>query len=226
MFNCLVIGRENMERLVPDLESHAMTGEVFCALRSSGIERIIAKEHVDIVFIRLRDWSYERCKILYKIQNPPHVVFISAAKDHYVDDVYDIVRFHLKDAFSPKALDHVLQQVKSAERAENIDFVLIKHKHRYVKIRHSEITLLEKKSFGIMSIHTAKAEYPIHGTIKRYAKTLPKGMFEQVAINLIIPINAKEHVRENGFMHKAELIPFVYRKKLTRNTKGQFEITV
>ena len=177
---------------------------VFVATELQSINRLLAEENIEIIFVRTKLWHHRLLKATSQISQPPAIVFLSSQREKFKEDLYEQVVYHISEPYTKENVQAILQRIEKEKTQSSLDFLFIKQQRRYRKIFFETIELAESLSGNYIRLHTTSGNYMVVGTLNGFMNRLPQALFRRISDKLIIPEKETGSVKGNVFFYKGK----------------------
>jgi DNA-binding LytR/AlgR family response regulator len=212
-YNCLVIDDDyfKSQELKTLLETEPSVDMVYNTIHPQQINRLLINDEIDVVFIKVKLWEHRLFTSVYALKKKPVIVFLSAIKEKYTEELFDEVNYHLREPYQEKNISFIFKRIVKEQPNYNWDFIFIKYKMKYHKVHFDDVQLVEKiPKQPYIKIHTPRGKFIVYGSIVSLLERLPEDRFIRIADKLAIPVSSSHLVEQEHFHFEGRAIPMTY----------------
>tara|TARA_R110002033_G_scaffold134052_9_gene173979 strand:+ start:388 stop:1101 length:714 start_codon:yes stop_codon:yes gene_type:complete len=220
--NCIIVDDEATARaIVEQLCSKIADLDVIDSFPNAMDAIKFLNQHtVDVIFLDIHMPGFSGIDFVQTLKNPPRIV-LTTSDTNFAIEAYEyepIVDYLVKPITQERFEKSILKVKKALEKqpsapqvttatASNADDDLyINIDRRLIKLKFSEILLIEAKG-DYIDVKTEKKTYHVHNTLKKIKEKLPEHTFLQIHRSFIINFTKIIDIEDNSVLIEKNVIP-------------------
>jgi len=172
---------------------------------------ILEEDKVDILFLDVEMPGLSGFDLLNYLSYQPNVVMTTSNTEYAFEAFeYDVSDFLKKPFNFPrfrKAIDKIKSEEKQVEDSFSTEEIYIKDKSKLVKVKYADILYIENVGDYVKVVTKGKKNYIVYGTIKSYAKKMPKKYFLKVHRSYFINLHEIQDIEGGSVVIDGKVIP-------------------
>ncbi len=214
---CLIIddNPKTCVRLIRLLEPMAAFEKVHHAVHPYLVRSLMCTAQIDIVFIRVRLWSFRQFEGLRQM---PVIVFLSGGKTKLTHNALTCVPYLLREPYHPAVMSSLMVNIVADMFREPPEYLFLRYDGRYHKTMFSDIEMIERLEKNYCRFCLRYGASFIPGSLPGWLAKLPATRFIRVSDTLVLPTEIAGWVTGSIYEYKGRSIPLTFRfTELARN---------